>query len=550
MMNTSVLIVGGGPAGLTLSLLLSRLGVSHMLIDRRPDTSNHPRGRLYDICTLELFRQFGIQAEIEATGVGPRWTEYNRWFENLSRPEIAHVRTSSFHSVPTAKSPTMPVMSSQDHVEGILLRRARSFAVADIRFHTEAGNVSQQADGCRAGIRNLDTGETAEVSADYIVAADGVGSSIRKQMDLPLGGDPMDVYMQDVLFHADLSEWFTGNEGGVVLVAHAMGGGAFQPIDGKMRYRAQIADFPRDRKITDTYCIDWIRSAMGTDKDIDIEVQSVRPWRYIAGMARGFRKGRIILAGDAAHAFLPTGGLGSNAGLQGVRNLAWKLAFVLKGVSPESLLDTYFEEQGRLAATRIEQSLKISRLTAPLLSANFGERDTTEQKSALKLWGNYDGLILGFEHRSPLCLAEHAPAPHEGDPIRDFVPAVRSGRRAPHVWLDSAHERSSLDWFNTDYVVIPGGGVDEAPWREAASKLAGGGFPIRTERLPGDDVAPWSQDEIVLVRPDGIVAAHWLPDAGAPLRLLNRVLPLRAPRAPFRAPHGSVQQPSLRSRPG
>ena len=256
MTNTSVLVVGGGPAGLTMSLLLSQFGVSHMLVDRRPDTSNHPRGRLYDICTLELFRQFGVQAEVEATGAGPRCT---------------------------------------------------------------------------------------------------------------------------------------------------------------------------------------------------------------------------------------------------------------------------------LAATRIEQSLKISRLTAPLLSAHFGERDTTEQKSALKLWGNYDGLILGFEHRSPLCLAEHAPAPHEGDPIRDFVPAVRSGRRAPHLWLDSAHERSSLDWFNTDYVVIPGGGVDEAPWTGAASKLAGSGFPIRTERLPGDDVAPWSQDEIVLVRPDGIVAAHWVPDAGAPLRLLNGILPLRAP---------------------
>ena len=307
MTNTSVLIVGGGPAGLTLSLLLSRLGVSHVLVDRRQDTSNHPRGRLYDICTLELFRQFGVQAEVEATGAGPRWTQYNRWFENLSRPEIAHVHTSSFHSVPTAKSPTMPVMSSQDCVEDILLRQARSFDLADIRFHTEAGNIVQGADGCRASIRNLDTGETTEVSAAYVVAADGVNSSIRQQIDLPLGGDPIDVFMQDVLFHADLSKWFAGNEGGVVLVAHAMGSGGFQPIDGKMRYRAQIADFPRDRKITDAYCIDWIRSAMGTDKDIDIEVQSVRPWRYIAGMARGFRKGRIILAGDAAHAFLPTG---------------------------------------------------------------------------------------------------------------------------------------------------------------------------------------------------------------------------------------------------
>ena len=527
MADTSVLIVGGGPAGLSMSLLLSRLGVPHVLVDRRPDTSNHPRGRLYDICTLELFRQFGIQAEVEETGAGPRWTEYNRWFENLSRPEIAHVHTSSFYSVPTAKSPTMPVMSSQDHVEDILLRRARSFDAADIRFHAEAGDIAQDAGGCRASIRDLDTDRTLEVSADYIVAADGVNSSIRERIDLPMGGDPIDVYMQDVLFDADLSEWFTGNEGGVVLVAHDMGGGGFQPIDGKRRYRAQIADFPREGKITDAYCIDWIKSAMGTDREIDIEIQSVRPWRYIAGLAKAFRKDRIILVGDAAHAFIPTGGLGSNAGLQGVRNLAWKLAFVLKGVSPESLLDTYFEEQGALAATRIGQSLRISRLTAPLLSAHFGGRDTTQQKAALKLWGNYDGLILGFEHRSPLCLTESSPAPPGVDPIRDFVPTVRSGSRAPHIWLDSAHKTSTLDWFNTGYVAVLGSDVDEAPWAGAVSKLAASGFPIRTERLPAGDVAPWSQDEIVLVRPDGIVAAHWLSHAAAPLRLLSGILPLR-----------------------
>ena len=245
-------------------------------------------------------------------------------------------------------------------------------------------------------------------------------------------------------------------------------------------------------------------------------------------MAKAFRKDRIILVGDAAHAFIPTGGLGSNAGLQGVRNLAWKLAFVLKGVSPESLLDTYFEEQGKLAATRIEQSLRISRLTAPLLSAHFGGRDTTQQKAALKLWGNYDGLILGFEHRSPLCLTDSSPAPAGDDPIRDFVPTVRSGRRAPHIWLDSAHESSTLDWFTTDYMAALGSDVDEASWSDAVSKLAGSGFAIRTERLPEGDVAPWSQDEVVLVRPDGIVAAHWPSDAGAPLPLLTSILPLRA----------------------
>ena len=170
---------------------------------------------------------------------------------------------------------------------------------------------------------------------------------------------------------------------------------------------------------------------------------------------------------------------------------------------------------------------KLARTVLRGGTASNGRSLPDQQKSALKLWGNYDGLILGFEHRSPLCLPENPPDPPEDDPIRDFVPTVRCGRRAPHIWLDSAHKRSTLDWFNTHYVVVLGSGAGEASWMEAVSKVAGSGFPIRTERLPESDAAPYAQDEIVLVRPDGIVAAHWLPDAGAPSRLLNGILPLR-----------------------
>ncbi len=524
--KTFVLIVGGGPAGLTMSLLLSQLRVAHILVDRRPDTSNHPRGRLYDICTLELFRQFGIQEAIEETGGGPRWTRFNRWFENLSRPEIAHMHTSSFYSVPTAKSPTMPVMSSQDYVEAIMLRRVHRFGVADIRFHTEAGNILQESQGCRITLQDLRTHKRMEVVADYIVAADGVNSSIRTQIDLPLGGDPIDVHMQDVLFNADLSEWFAGNEGGVVLVAHEMGSGAFQPIDGKTRYRAQIANFPREKQITDDFCIAWIKSALGSTKDINIQIQSVRPWQFIAGMAKEFRKDRVFLVGDAAHAFIPTGGLGSNAGFQGARNLAWKLAYVLKGASPDSLLDTYFEEHSALAQTRIDESLKISRLTGALLSAHFGGRDTANEKAALKSWGNYDGLILGFEHRSSLCVPEDTPPPAMDDPIRDFIPTIRSGRRAPHIWLDDERTLSTLDWFNTDYVAILGRDVKEAAWSQAVADLSARGFPIRIECLPDAEVAPYTQDEIVLVRPDGIIAAHWPSAAEDAVGLLKTCLPL------------------------
>ena len=115
------------------------------------------------------------------------------------------------------------------------------------------------------------------------------------------------------------------------------------------------------------------------------------------------------------------------------------------------------------------------------------------------------------------------------NPVCDYVPVVRSGCRAPNLWLDESWTRSVLDWNGLGYTAVLGAHVDPGPWRAAAGTIAASGFPIRTERLPEVGAgSPYDNGEIVLMRPDGIVADHWEAGgvrAGEEAKRLTRMLP-------------------------
>ena len=119
-------------------------------------------------------------------------------------------------------------------------------------------------------------------------------------------------------------------------------------------------------------------------------------------------------------------------------------------------------------------------------------------------------MLLGFELESPLIAKNAEPPPAVENPTIDFVPAVRAGRRAPHVWVDEQQGRSVLDWFGLEYVLVGGASVDDHRWRGAVSRVADGtGFPLRWAQLPVPEVAPYAPQGLALVRPDGIIADCW-----------------------------------------
>ncbi|MCY3965467.1 MAG: FAD-dependent monooxygenase [Acidobacteria bacterium] len=526
-----MLIIGGGPIGLMGSLLLSRLGVKSLVVDLRGRTSTHPRSRLLDAPSVELMREVGVEQQVIDTGLGPDWTEYNRWFDSLAGKEICRVPTPSFHSVRTDRSSSMPVMTAQDYVEAILFDQAASDPNVDLRFDTTANGLTQNDTCVSCTIRDNRTGRATPVSAGFAIGADGLRSSTRTAIGTTLEADFMDVFFQDVIFEADFSGHTSDRQGGLLFIAHPMGAAVFQPLDGVRRWRCQIGGFDRTQQMTAEFAENWIRSALGADDPVPIEVRTMTEWQFQPGRAGRLGSGRIFLAGDAAHVFIPTGGLGNNTGFVGIRNLAWKIAFVLRGASPASLLETYDTEHQPVAEQRVAAGRRNAQLSGGIFRAFHEGGDTQAAARNCRQYGEYEGLIYGYELTSRLCARDEEPAPAVENPVCDYVPVVRSGRRAPNLWLDGSWNRSLLDWNGLGYTTVLGAHVDPEPWRAAAGALAESGFPIRTARLPEVEAeSPYDNGEIVLMRPDGIVADHWdaaSVDSGDEPARLTRILPIK-----------------------
>jgi len=523
-MHVPVLIVGGGPIGLTGSVLLSHFGIESLLVNTRPTTSTHPRARFIDVRTTEILRQVGLADEVLATGLPPEWVQSVRYSKTFAEPEVFRLPTDSYHAVARDYSPTVPIMTAQDLVEPIMYQAARSHDLADVRFGTELIALDQNDELCRARIRDLESGQETDLTADYVIGADGRNSSVRQLLggDLDIGVSS-DVSIQDVLFHGDMSRWVGDRIGALLFTYHPMGYGLFQPMDGKTRWRAQCTTFTPAigaDEITEADCIAWIRSAIGdTDGELELEVESIAPWSPEARLSDDFRSDRVLLAGDAAHMLFPTGGYGMNLGYHGIHNLAWKLAYVLRGFCTTAILDTYEVERRPQADRTRHASVANARLAGALYRTYFSDGDLEAAGHELRQYGNFEGMILAPEYDSALVESDAEPGPAVDNDLVDFVPCLRAGRRAPHVWIDDANTRSVLDLFGNGYVLLSGA-TRSVPLHDQAAELAASGFPITiSDEVRG--VGFYRDDVEVLVRPDGVVAAVIGPDDETDLRQLT-----------------------------
>jgi hypothetical protein len=260
--------------------------------------------------------------------------------------------------------------------------------------------------------------------------------------------------------------------------------------------------------------IPMIRAHWGIP-DLDIELIDALRWRMQAQVPKTLRFGPVLLAGDAAHCLPPTGGLGLNTGLQDVHNLGWKLAFVLRGVAAEELLDTYDLERRPVAERILEWSVENNqRLSARVPTAiRRRAEDLATWRSVLLEADNHthsEGLAMGYIYQSPAVIDDHTRSPAQ-DP-RYYWPTDQPGARFPHMWVDANSVRSTIDWFDTEFVLVCGPSADA--WRAAGKAVSDeSGLPLKVETLPWMALpASIDDDGAVLVRPDGHVG--WRPEAG------------------------------------
>ena len=517
-----VTIIGCGPIGLAGALLLAQFGIRSLILERRNEVNTHPRSRFVDTNTMELMRLLGIEREIEETGLGPDWTEYNRWFNAVAKDEICAISSPTFHTVARSSSPTKPVMTCQDYVENVLLSKVKATDLIDVWYQSEVVGLVQDEEGTSTTVVNLETKEETVLRSEFTIGSDGAKSFTRTTIGSELHAEPRPIHMQDVIFEADLSSYVGDRKGGLLYCATPSGVLIFQPLNGVRRWRCQIA-LTEETELGQQETIARIREAAGAGEEAHISITSTGLWQPTPGCVDVMSKGRVFLAGDAAHISVPTGGMGNNIGFAGIRNLAWKIAYVMKGYASADILDTYAVEHRPIALKRIATGVQTTDYMAGIFQAYYSGGDVSPAAKLTQQYAEYDGVLLGCEIESSLVAKNSTQAPAVENEVMDFVPCIRAGRRAPHIWIDEKNHQSILDWFGQDYVLIVGsmGGLDECT--AVVNKISSEGFPIRVESLPRCAGAPYSGNERVLVRPDGVIADCWRIEDDKPQVLEARI---------------------------
>ena len=334
MIEVPVLIVGGGPVGLTASLMLSRLGIKSLLVERHPGTAIHPKARGINARTMEVFHQQGIEDEVRAAGLPPNKVGFIVWTKTLAGEEIER-RVPWGQSTQRAEvTPVRACLCAQDYLEPVLRRCAERQPLGTLRFDTELTTFEQSDSGVTATITNTKTGASEQVSSQYLIAADGAQSRVRNALGIAMQGQK-DVYDSvNVLLEADLRPWTQDRPAALYFIENEEMRATFLTINAHDRWGFLVnslrAHGQKPEDFTPEYSTAMIRRAVGVP-DLPVKVLGVAPWVASAHVAERYRAGRVLLAGDAAHEMPPTGGFGMNTGVQDVQNLAWKLAAVLKG---------------------------------------------------------------------------------------------------------------------------------------------------------------------------------------------------------------------------
>lgn len=458
----SVLIVGGGPVGLATGVALRRGDVDCMLIERHPSTLEYPKGRGISARTMEIFCQWGIEADITAAGLPRTETEHFFVGDTLLADEFQRFDRGELGREETP-SPTERLICQRDLVEAVLLKHALAAGV-DVRFSTELVVISNARDGATATVRDLTSGADAQVDASFVVAADGGRSTTRSLLGIGTSGPRPIGNSVSILVHADLAERVQDRLATIYKVAHPHESAFFAVVDNDLRWLLMMArdpDTQPEESFTEQHCLELVRAALGDDS-IPLEIKYRWFFQPAALVADSFRAGRTFLVGDAAHLTTPFGALGMNCGIADAHNLAWKLAGVLHGWAGPALLDTYETERRPVALATTEASILRDSVEAGLPRAAF------------------DGVTLGYAYESSAVVPDSTNAADVPDAIHDYVPTARPGHRAPHVWIDQAsHRTSTLDLFGDGFVLL----VD----RDGLGTIEAD-VPLHTHVIPGDQL--------------------------------------------------------------
>jgi 2,4-dichlorophenol 6-monooxygenase len=577
MISTDVLIVGSGPAGATASLLLSTYGIDNIVVTRWNWTAQTPRAHITNQRTMEILRDMGIEEEATRDAVSQSNMANNVFCESLVGEEFGRIHSWGNHPTRladyTLASPSHMCDLPQNYMEPLLLTNAVKRG-AKLRLNTEFVSFVQDKNGVTATVKDHVKNETYKIKAKYLIGADGSNSLVAEQAKLPMAGQMGIAGSMNLIFEADLTEYVAHRPSVLycVIQPEAQIGGVGMGIVRMIRpWKRWMIVWGYDisqpaPEVSDEFAIGVVRSLVGV-KDLKVKIISKSLWTVNNCWAEKTSNGRVFCVGDAIHRHPPTNGLGSNTSMADSYNLAWKLAYALKGWAGEDLTKSYDQERAPVAAQIVSRAVRSIGEYGPIFGAlglGKGSSRAALAEGVKKLKENSaEGRAQRAQLRAAIKAKDYEYNAHgvelnqryvsnavksDGTPKKTFArdeelyheATTVPGAKIPHAWLHRGSEKlSTLDVVGSGQLSIVTGIGGDA-WISAAKTYSdSSGVPIRTVSIGHglefqDTFADWEtlreveEDGCLLIRPDGVVAwrvARASTDAGKQLKLvLNEVL--------------------------
>lgn len=523
--RTQVLIVGGGPVGLSAAVELGQRGIDCLVAEPRVEVSRvRPRAKTTNIRSMEHFRRWGLAERVrEAAPLKVAWSQEIVFCTNLLGPEVT--RFTDVLGLWTGRrelSPEAGQQIPQPLIEEVLRAAVAELETVDLALGWSLQALEQDDDSVRAVLINA-AGEQRRVTATYALGCDGARSMVREAVGARYQGRSDARSNLGFVFRAPgLGERHPHGPAVHYWVLNPASPGLLGRMDLEDHWWGIVNGAAAD---ADPHAL--INTLVGAE--VDAEILGTDPWTARMLLADRYRFRRLFLAGDAAHLNPPWGGHGFNTGIGDAVNIGWKLAAVLGGWGGEQLLDSYEAERRPVAERTIAEAARNMSVLAPELSnqkmmeiSPEGEqaRERAARTIQLAKDGEFHslGLVLGYHYAvSPVIVDDGSgPVPVE----QHYRPAAQPGGRLPHAWLPDGHSLYdrlgrglSLLRLNADATV--------APFVQAAADR---GVPLEVVELSHQlDRDPYGAD-LLLVRPDQHVAWRGgATDAATAARILDHV---------------------------
>ena len=509
-LDTDVLIVGAGPVGMTLALSLAQRQIRSILVEMKPVDAppeikcNHIAAR-----SMEVFRRLGIAQDLRASGLPDDYPHDVSYRTSTVGQEIARIHIPGRRTRLTDRSgpdgwwptPEPPHRLNQRYIEPILASHVRRQSMIRCLYRHQVTDIVQDADGAEVRCTVLNDGSAVTLRARYGVGCDGGRSLVRKSIGAQLTGDEVVQRVQSTCVRApDLIAHLQAPPAWAMFSVNPRRSGNVYAIDGQETWL--VHNYLRDHESDfDAVDRDWaIRTILGVGPEFKYDILSKEDWIGRRLVADKLQQGRVFIAGDAAHLWVPYAGYGMNAGIADADNLAWHLAAQFEGWATPDALQAYERERHPITeqvshfAMNHAHAMSQRRRAIP---ADIEESSAAGEASRRSFGQDlYElnvqqyccaGLNFGYYYDdSPLIEYDDETAPAYS--MGGFTPSTVPGCRAPHAWLSAGV--SLLDALGPGYTLLCSAGAHAEQTALMQQAMRAAQMPLQVLSVEGVEAWP------------------------------------------------------------